>query len=150
MTRDPGANPGFAFLTMLGWHRLPAGVLHALHRLEAGATQNSPNSHPILWSASDFHYECMRVTLELFRTPGMARLRQLVVVADDFGIGPETDRGILELGAAGRVTSAVLLSNSPHAEAAVAAWNRANRPIELGWHPALTIDRPILPPERVS
>ena len=65
----------------------------------------------------------------------MAGLRQLVVVADDFGIGPETDRGILELGAAGRVTSTVLLVNSPFAEPAIAAWNRAGRPIELGWHP---------------
>src|SRR5437879_4469372 len=79
----------------------------------------------------------------------MARLRQLVVVADDFGIGPETDRGILEAAAGGRVTATVLLVNSPYAEAAVAAWNRAGRPIELGWHPNLTLDRPILPPERV-
>ena len=31
----------------------------------------------------------------------------------------------------------------------MAAWKRAGRPVELGWHPALTIDRPILPPERV-
>ena len=79
----------------------------------------------------------------------MADLRQLVVVADDFGIGPETDRGILELGASGIVASTVLLVNSPHAEAAVASWNRAGRPVELGWHPALTLDRPILPAERV-
>ena len=79
----------------------------------------------------------------------MARLRQLVVVADDFGIGPETDRGILELGAAGLVASTVLLVNSPYAEAGVAAWNRAGRPVELGWHPALTLDQPILPSERV-
>ena len=79
----------------------------------------------------------------------MARPRQLVVVADDFGIGPEIDRAILELGAAGLVASTVLIVNSPFAEAAVAAWQRAGRPVELGWHPALTIDRPILPPERV-
>lgn len=79
----------------------------------------------------------------------MARLRQLAVVADDFGIGPETDRGILELGAAGRVASTVLLINSPHAVAAVIAWNKANRPVELGWHPSLTLDRPILSPDRV-
>ena len=29
--------------------------------------------------------------------------RQLVVIADDFGIGPDTDRGILELAAAGTI-----------------------------------------------
>ena len=79
----------------------------------------------------------------------MGSRRYLVVVADDFGIGPETDRAILELGAAGLVTSSVLIVNSPHAVAAVAAWNRAGRPVELGWHPALTIDSPVLPPGRV-
>ncbi|HEX4611172.1 MAG TPA: ChbG/HpnK family deacetylase [Urbifossiella sp.] len=71
--------------------------------------------------------------------------RQLVIVADDFGIGPETDRGILELAAAGLVTGTTLLVNSPYAPAAVAAWNRAGRPLDLGWHPNLTLDRPILP-----
>ncbi|MDB5306477.1 MAG: hypothetical protein JWO38_679 [Gemmataceae bacterium] len=79
----------------------------------------------------------------------MGSARFLVVVADDFGIGPETDRAILDLAAAGLVTSTVLLVNSPHAEAAVGTWNKAGRPVELGWHPALTIDRPVLPPERV-
>lgn len=71
--------------------------------------------------------------------------RQLVIVADDFGIGPETDRGILDLAAAGRVTGTTLLVNSPFAPVAVAAWKRAGRPLDLGWHPALTIDRPVLP-----
>ncbi len=75
----------------------------------------------------------------------MKCVRQLVVVADDFGIGPATDRAILELATCGRITSTVLLVNSPHAPAAVAAWNKAGRPVELGWHPALTIDRPVLP-----
>jgi predicted glycoside hydrolase/deacetylase ChbG (UPF0249 family) len=79
----------------------------------------------------------------------MANRRQLVVVADDFGIGPETDRAILELGAAGVLTGTVLIVNSPFAEAAVLAWKKAGRPVELGWHPALTIDRPILPAARV-
>ena len=75
--------------------------------------------------------------------------RQLVIVADDFGIGPDTDRGILELAAAGRVTGTTLLVNSPYAPAAVAAWKRAGRPLDLGWHPNLTLDRPILPAEQV-
>jgi predicted glycoside hydrolase/deacetylase ChbG (UPF0249 family) len=79
----------------------------------------------------------------------MERERLLVVVADDFGIGPETSRGILELALEGRVTATVLLVNSPHAPAAVDAWTRAGRPIQLGWHPCLTLDRPILPPDRV-
>jgi chitin disaccharide deacetylase len=89
------------------------------------------------------------VSILVFGAPRMAGLRQLVVVADDFGIGPETDRGILDVAADGRITATVLLVNSPYAERAVANWNRAGRPVELGWHPALTLDRPILPPERV-
>jgi predicted glycoside hydrolase/deacetylase ChbG (UPF0249 family) len=79
----------------------------------------------------------------------MSARRSLVVVADDFGIGPETSRGILELAAEGRITATVLLVNSPYAESAVAAWERAHRPVELGWHPCLTLDRPTLAPDRV-
>jgi predicted glycoside hydrolase/deacetylase ChbG (UPF0249 family) len=73
-----------------------------------------------------------------------------VVVADDFGIGPETSRGILELAAERRITATVLLTNSPYAADAVVAWTRAGRPVELGWHPNLTLDSPILPPDRVQ
>lgn len=75
--------------------------------------------------------------------------RFLLVTADDFGIGPETTRGILDLAARGAVTSTVLLVNSPFAEAAVTAWRAAGRPVELGWHPCLTIDAPVLPPSAV-
>jgi predicted glycoside hydrolase/deacetylase ChbG (UPF0249 family) len=75
--------------------------------------------------------------------------RFLLVTADDFGIGPETTRGILDLAARGAVTSTVLLVNSPFAEPAVAAWRAAGRPVELGWHPCLTIDAPVLPPAAV-
>ena len=75
--------------------------------------------------------------------------RALVVVADDFGIGPATTAGILHLATKGVVTGSVMLVNSPHAEDAVAAWRRAGRPMDLGWHPNLTLDRPILPPEQV-
>jgi predicted glycoside hydrolase/deacetylase ChbG (UPF0249 family) len=75
--------------------------------------------------------------------------RYLIVTADDYGIGPATSQGILDLAAAGHVTAAVLLVNSPHAEDAVRAWRRAGQPMELGWHPCLTLDQPILPVERV-
>jgi predicted glycoside hydrolase/deacetylase ChbG (UPF0249 family) len=71
------------------------------------------------------------------------------VTADDFGIGPETTRGILDLACQGRVTAAVLLVNSPFAEEAVRAWRVAGKPGDLGWHPCLTLDQPILPAERV-
>jgi predicted glycoside hydrolase/deacetylase ChbG (UPF0249 family) len=75
--------------------------------------------------------------------------RYLIVTADDFGIGPATSLGILDLAVQGLVTGTVLLVNSPFAEQAVRAWNQAGRPVELGWHPALTLDRPVLPAERV-
>ena len=47
--------------------------------------------------------------------------RSLIVVADDYGIGPATSRGILDLAAEGLVTGAVLLVNSPHAAEGVRA-----------------------------
>jgi predicted glycoside hydrolase/deacetylase ChbG (UPF0249 family) len=74
-------------------------------------------------------------------------VRLLAVVADDYGIGPETSRAILELARAGVVTGTVLLVNSPFTEAAVKAWRTAVWPeADLGWHPCLTMDRPIAPP----
>lgn len=75
--------------------------------------------------------------------------RYLVVTADDFGIGPETSRGILDLAARGRITASVLLVNSPHADSSVREWRLAGRPVELGWHPCLTLDAPVLPPQQV-
>ena len=79
----------------------------------------------------------------------MAAPRNLTIVADDFGIGPETSRGILELAALGRVTGAVFLVNSPFAESAARSWRAAGEPLELGWHPCLTLDRPVLTPGKV-
>jgi predicted glycoside hydrolase/deacetylase ChbG (UPF0249 family) len=73
----------------------------------------------------------------------------LIVTADDFGIGPGTSEGILDLAASGAVTSTVLLVTSPFAETAVRAWRRAGAYLDLGWHPCLTLDRPISPPEQV-
>jgi predicted glycoside hydrolase/deacetylase ChbG (UPF0249 family) len=75
--------------------------------------------------------------------------RQLVVIADDYGIGPQTSAGILELAQRGVITGSVLLVNSPHAPAEVIKWHKAGQPMELGWHPNLTLDAPIVPPERV-
>ena len=75
--------------------------------------------------------------------------RNLIVTADDFGIGHATSEGILDAAQAGAVTASVLLVNSPHAESALRGWRQRNCPMELGWHPNLTLDRPILPPTRV-
>jgi chitin disaccharide deacetylase len=75
--------------------------------------------------------------------------RYLIVTADDFGIGPETSRGILDLAAGGRVTNTVLLVNSPHSVAAVQAWRRSGARLELGWHPCLTLDQPLLSRDQI-
>jgi predicted glycoside hydrolase/deacetylase ChbG (UPF0249 family) len=75
--------------------------------------------------------------------------RYLLVTADDFGIGTETSRGILDLAARGAVTSTVLLVNSPFAAESVALWRKLGCRLELGWHPCLTLDAPVLPPGRV-
>jgi predicted glycoside hydrolase/deacetylase ChbG (UPF0249 family) len=71
--------------------------------------------------------------------------RFLVTTADDYGIGEATSKGILELAATGSVKSSVLLVNSPFAQEAVEQWRRAGEPMELGWHPCLTLDRPVAP-----
>jgi predicted glycoside hydrolase/deacetylase ChbG (UPF0249 family) len=75
--------------------------------------------------------------------------RCLVVVADDYGIGPETSRAILELAGRGAVTAAVLLANSPHAADGVRKWRQSGVTLELGWHPSLTLDPPVAPVSRV-
>jgi predicted glycoside hydrolase/deacetylase ChbG (UPF0249 family) len=75
--------------------------------------------------------------------------RRLLVIADDLGIGPATSRGILELAGEGLLSGAVLLVNSPYTEEAVADWKRRGRPVRLGWHACLTLDRPVLPARRV-
>ncbi len=80
----------------------------------------------------------------------MDATRHLLVIADDFGIGLETSRGVLELAARGLVTGTALLTNSPHAAQSVALWARAGEPAELGWHPCLTLDRPLSPPGEVA
>ncbi len=79
----------------------------------------------------------------------MDATRFLVIIADDYGIGPETSRGILELAVRNLITGAVLLVNSRHAEESVRAWRQAGCPMEMGWHPCLTLDEPAAPAQRV-
>lgn len=71
------------------------------------------------------------------------------MTADDFGLGPATSRGILELAGVGVVTSTVLLVTSPFAVDGVRQWRAAGARLELGWHPCLTLDAPVLPGRRV-
>lgn len=75
--------------------------------------------------------------------------RPLTIVADDYGIGRETSRGILDLASEGVITATVMIVNAPDAERATSDWLAAGPPADLGWHPNLTLDRPILPPSEV-
>jgi len=75
--------------------------------------------------------------------------RYLIVTADDFGIGPATSQAILELAARRLITGTVLLVNSPHSELAVRAWRQLGAALELGWHPCLTLDTPVLHVDKV-
>ena len=75
--------------------------------------------------------------------------RPVLIIADDYGIGPETSRGILELACQDRLTGTVLIVTAPDAERAVRAWQAARPSADLGWHPNLTLDRPVLPPAKV-
>ncbi|WP_020473843.1 carbohydrate deacetylase [Zavarzinella formosa] len=75
--------------------------------------------------------------------------RIITIVADDYGIGPETSRAILELAVEGQLGATVLMVNSPFAEEAVDAWRAANPAVDLGWHANLTLDKPVASPEKV-
>jgi chitin disaccharide deacetylase len=75
--------------------------------------------------------------------------RTLIVIADDFGIGPEVSRSIAQLMRLGTVTGTVLLVNSPYAEADVKRWAASGRVGEVGWHPNLNLDRPVAPAGQV-
>ena len=76
--------------------------------------------------------------------------RQLLVIADDIGIGPNTTAGILQLATHGIVTGSTFLVNSPYAVEAAHKWRRMGAPLELGWHPNLTLDAPLAPAPEVA
>jgi predicted glycoside hydrolase/deacetylase ChbG (UPF0249 family) len=80
----------------------------------------------------------------------MGAQRRLIVIADDFGMGPNTSAGILHLALRGIVTGSVLLVNSPYADEGVRLWRQLGCPMELGWHPNLTLDQPIRPAKQVA
>ncbi|MGH9675747.1 MAG: ChbG/HpnK family deacetylase, partial [Candidatus Acidiferrum sp.] len=80
----------------------------------------------------------------------MDATRHLLVIADDYGIGPSTSRGIRDLASRGLVTGTVLLVNSPFAHRAVEEWRRADLHADIGWHPCLTQDQPVAPVDAVA
>jgi predicted glycoside hydrolase/deacetylase ChbG (UPF0249 family) len=71
-----------------------------------------------------------------------------VVNADDFGLTPEVNRGILAAHAGGIVTSTSVMTNMPWYEAAADA-ARDYPELGIGLHLCLSEGLPVLPPERV-
>ncbi len=75
-------------------------------------------------------------------------MKQLIVNADDFGISPGVNRGIVQAHRQGIVTSASLMANLPGAAEAVELAISAPG-LELGLHVNLTAGRPVSPPHLV-
>lgn len=77
--------------------------------------------------------------------------RKLLVIADDFGIGDRTSQGIIHCAKSGTaISGTVLLVNTPFSANAMALFETANCDLVVGWHPNLTLDKPVLPPKKVS
>ncbi len=74
--------------------------------------------------------------------------RLAIVVADDFGVSPGVNRGVIEAYEAGVVTTASLLANLPGFEDAVER-ARARPGLAVGFHLNLTFGRPVSPAEEV-
>ena len=74
---------------------------------------------------------------------------RLVVTADDFGLSPGVDEGILEAFRRGIVSSTAVLVNFPDAAESVVRLHQEPN-LEAGLHLNLTAGPPVLPPERVS
>src|SRR5438105_14172244 len=70
-------------------------------------------------------------------------VRRLVVNADDFGLSPGVNEGILEAHAAGAVSSVSVLGDAPGWEPAVAALRRAGAELGAGLHLNLTAGEPV-------
>jgi predicted glycoside hydrolase/deacetylase ChbG (UPF0249 family) len=73
-----------------------------------------------------------------------SKIRRLIVNADDLGLSPAVNRGIIELQAAGIVTSASLLMNLP--ATADALDRTADGRLDVGVHLNLTVGRPLSGP----
>lgn len=79
-------------------------------------------------------------------TPKPARL---IINADDFGMSPGVNQGIIHLFEQGRLTSASLLVNTPWSEAAI-DYARQQSQHQIGMHLNLTTHKPVLPAEKVQ
>ena len=88
-------------------------------------------------------------TLSPLQDAAVTPTKRLIVNADDLGLSPGVNRGILEAHLRGVVSSSTLMVNMPSAPAG-AALVRAEAPrLGLGLHLNLSHGRPLLPPEEV-
>lgn len=80
-------------------------------------------------------------------------MRRLIVNADDFGLTAGVNRGILELNAAGLLTSATLMARAGATGAAIDAAMNALKSgvgaLGVGCHVVLADGEPVLPPSRI-
>ncbi len=73
-------------------------------------------------------------------------MRRLIVTADDFGLSPGVNAGIVEAHERGIVTATSLMVNAPAARAAL-HWASEHRSLAVGLHFVLTFARPVGPTE---
>lgn len=85
--------------------------------------------------------------LSIHRPPS-ARMKQLIVNADDFGLTESVNRGVLEAHRQGILTSATLMTNGAAFESAVALARAAPR-LGVGVHLNLSEGRPVSEPGSV-
>lgn len=75
--------------------------------------------------------------------------RRLIVNADDLGLTPGVNRGILEAHRSGILTSTTTMINMPDAEAGIRLLQQEAPAVGIGLHFNLTTGRPVLPPQQV-
>jgi predicted glycoside hydrolase/deacetylase ChbG (UPF0249 family) len=75
--------------------------------------------------------------------------RRLIVNADDLGLSPGTNQGILEAHQKGILTSTTVMINMPDAEAGIRLLQREAPQMGIGLHLNVTTGKPVLPVEEV-
>lgn len=84
-------------------------------------------------------------------SPGWERLtmtKYLIINADDFGLSPSVNRGILKAFHTGTITSTTLMTNMPGFQEAIEI-AKAKRDLGVGLHFNLSYGRPLSPPSSV-
>ncbi|MBZ0299576.1 MAG: carbohydrate deacetylase [Anaerolineae bacterium] len=76
-------------------------------------------------------------------------IRKLIVNADDLGLSPGVNQGILEAHLRGILTSTTAMVNMPDAGAGIELLQREAPQVGIGLHLNLTTGRPVLPPDQV-